>query len=105
MAWGIWNKIKNGIKKVIGGIGKAAKWVNDKIIKPIVKPIAGALAPVIDGFMPGLGSGIKRGVDIGSDYADKLAPKLKNFGDTNSLIRTQGGNRVGRNGGGIRRLE
>jgi phage-related protein len=89
MAWGIWNKIKNGIKKVVGGVGNAASWVNDKVVKPVIKPVVGALAPVLDTFIPGLGTTIKHGVDVGSDCADRISPKLKDFGS---------------NGGGVRRI-
>jgi phage-related protein len=96
MAWGVWNKIKNGIKKVAGGIGKAASWVNDKIIKPVIKPIANAVAPIIDGFVPGLGSTIRNGIDAGSGFADRMTPKLKDFSEGNSML--------GSNGGGVRRL-
>ena len=35
MAWGLWNKIKKGFRKV-------GKWINNKIIKPIgrvIKPV------------------------------------------------------------------
>ena len=32
MAWGIF-------KKIARGLTKGAKWINDKIVKPIVKPV------------------------------------------------------------------
>jgi phage-related protein len=80
MAWGVWNKIKNGIKKAVGGVGSAVSWVNDRIVKPVVKPLVNAVAPVLDGFVPGLGSGIRAGLNYGSGFADNLAPKLKTFG-------------------------
>jgi hypothetical protein len=38
MAWGIWNKIKNGLKKV-------GSWVNDKVVKP-VKNYVGSMVEV-----------------------------------------------------------
>jgi hypothetical protein len=82
MAWGIWNKIKNGIKKV----GNAASWVNEKIVKPYLKPVAAAVAPILDGFVPGLGTGIKKGLDYGSGFTENLAPRLKTFGSTNRKI-------------------
>jgi hypothetical protein len=38
MAWGLWNKIKQGFKKVGNFVKKAASFVNDKVIKPF-KPV------------------------------------------------------------------
>ena len=43
MAWGLWNKIKNGFKKVGNFVKKAAGFVTDKVIKPF-KPIISAAA-------------------------------------------------------------
>ena len=51
MAWGLWNKIKQGFKKVGGAIKKAATFVNDKVIKPF-KPV---ISQVADKFIPGGG--------------------------------------------------
>jgi phage-related protein len=65
MAWGIWNKIKNGIKKAAGAVGSAVSWVGKKVL-PVLKPIANAAAPALNGLMPGLGTGISTGVNIGS---------------------------------------
>ena len=47
MAWGLWNKIKNGFKKVGNFIKKGADFVTNKIIKPF-KPIIGAAATAIN---------------------------------------------------------
>lgn len=51
MAWGLWNKIKQGFKKVGSVVKNAAKVVNDKIIKPF-KPMISAVANTIK---PGAG--------------------------------------------------
>ena len=51
MAWGLWNKIKQGFKKVGNFAKKAATFVNDKVIKPF-KPMITAVA---DKFIPGGG--------------------------------------------------
>ena len=59
MAWGIFKKIKDGFKKVIGGIKKGAQWIGNNILKPIVN----AVAPVVDTIVPGVGTAIKRGVN------------------------------------------
>ena len=67
MAWGIFKKIKDGFKKVIGGIKKGAQWLGNNVLKPIVKPIVNAAAPVVDKFLPGVGTAVKTGVDALSD--------------------------------------
>ena len=83
MAWGIFKKIKDGFKKVVGGIKKGAKWLGSHVLKPIAKPIVDMAAPVVDKFLPGVGTAVKTGVDT-----------LTNF--------TTGNNLVGANGHGIR---
>ena len=65
MAWGLWNKIKQGFKKVGGAIKKAASFVNDKIIKPF-KPV---ISKVADTIIPGSG----RVVEAVSDGIDEVA--------------------------------
>ena len=67
MAWRIFKKIKDGFKKVIGGIKKGAQWLGNNVLKPIVKPIVNAAAPVVDKFLPGVGTAVKTGVDALSD--------------------------------------
>lgn len=47
MAWGIWNKIKQGIKKAGNWIKGAAKTVVEKVIKPF-KPAITAVASAIN---------------------------------------------------------
>ena len=50
MAWGLWNKIKQGFKKAGTVIKKAADFVTDKVIKPFKPLIAGAVVnKVMDG--------------------------------------------------------
>ena len=65
MAWGLWNKIKQGFKKVGNAIKKAASFVNDKVIKPF-KPV---LSKVADTIIPGSG----RIVEAVSDGIDDVA--------------------------------
>ena len=67
MAWGIFKKIKDGFKKVVGGIKKGAQWLGNNVLKPIVKPIVNAAAPVVDKFLSGVGTAVKTGVDVLSD--------------------------------------
>ena len=53
MAWGFWNKIKNGFKK-------AGQWIHNKILKPVGRFIGGAwkkvVKPVVNvvGKIPGI---------------------------------------------------
>ena len=51
MAWGIFNKIKRGFKKVGSAFKKGIQFVNDKIVKPF-KPI---IKTVANSFIPGSG--------------------------------------------------
>jgi hypothetical protein len=105
MGFGLWQKIKNGVKKVIGGIGKAAKWVHEKVLKPaagIVKPIAGVVAPVIDKYLPGAGAAIHTGLEILSPSKNGLPPQ--DSGGGTDLIVPRLKNMVGVGGAGIRRM-
>jgi hypothetical protein len=83
MGFGLWQKIKNGFSKVIGGIGKRLNLVKDKILKPVLsvaKPIANVAAPCIDKVLPGAGTAISTGIGIGDaliSKADRLEPRLK----------------------------
>ena len=65
MAWGLWNKIKQGFKKVGNAVKKAASFVNDKVIKPF-KPV---ITKVADTLLPGSG----RVVEAVSDGIDEFA--------------------------------
>ena len=46
MAWGLWNKIKQGIKKAGTVVKKVADVVTDKVIKPFKPLIAGAVSAI-----------------------------------------------------------
>ena len=59
MALGIFKKIKDGFKKVIGGIKKGAQWLGNNVLKPIIN----AVAPVIDTIKPGVGTALQTGVN------------------------------------------
>ena len=83
MAWGIFKKIGQGLKK-------AFNFVKDKIVKPVAKfvaPVAKAAAPVISTFAPGVGAAIGVGADVVSKLAGNSIPQKM----------------VGRNGHGIRK--
>ena len=59
MAWGLWNKIKNGFKKAGKVIRNVAKTVTDKVIKPF-KPMITGVATAIN---PALGAAVNTGMD------------------------------------------
>ena len=65
MAWGLFNKIKKGFKKVGSVFKKGAQFVNDKIIKPF-KPL---IKTAIDSKYPGAGAV----VDAASDGIDAVS--------------------------------
>ena len=65
MAWGLWNKIKQGFKKVGNFVKKAASFVNDKVIKPF-KPV---ITNVANAIIPGSG----KIVEAVSDGIDDVA--------------------------------
>ena len=67
MAWGIFNKIKRGFKKVGSAFKKGIQFVNDKIIKPS-KPIIKTAASA---FIPGGGTI----VEAASDGIDAVVSK------------------------------
>ena len=64
MAWGLFNKIKKGFKKVGSAFKKAAGFVNDKIVKPF-KPL---IKTAVNSFIPGAGAI----VDVASDGLDAV---------------------------------
>jgi hypothetical protein len=59
MAWGIFNKIKRGFKKIGSAFKKGAQFVNDKVIKPF-KPIIKTAA---NHFIPGAGDIVEAASD------------------------------------------
>jgi hypothetical protein len=63
MGFALWKKIKNGIRKVIGGIGKGAKAIWNTVIKPVGRallPIAGkAIGSVANSYAPGSGLAVE----------------------------------------------
>ena len=67
MAWGLWNKIKQGIKKAGTVIKKAAKVVTDKVIKPF-KPVITAAASA---FSPVAGAIAGKALDAVERFSDE----------------------------------
>ena len=65
MAWGIFQKIGQGLKK-------AFNWVNDKVIKPVanfLKPVVKPLGSVVKTLIPGSSTV----VDVVSDGIEHIA--------------------------------
>ena len=67
MAWGLWNKIKQGFKKVGSVIKKAADVVTDKVIKPF-KPIIGGAISAIN---PAAGAIATKAMDTVERFSDE----------------------------------
>ena len=66
MAWGLWNKIKQGFKKAGAVVKKIARTVTDKVIKPF-KPVISAAA---NAFNPALGKIVDKGMDSVERWSD-----------------------------------
>jgi hypothetical protein len=77
MAWGFFNKLKNGLIKVGRGIASGAKFLNDKVIKPIVKPLMPAVSQMLDQYKPGFGTAVSTGVNFGSSFIDSIPLKRR----------------------------
>ena len=68
MAWGLWNKIKNGFKK-------AGSFLKDKIIKPVVnnviKPFKPAIQAAVTAFNPAAGAIAGKVMDTAEKISDE----------------------------------
>ena len=84
MAWGVWNKIKQGIKKAGNFVKKAVGFVADKVVKPF-RPIIGAAATAFGGAK-------------GGAVANKVMDTVERWSDT--AARPQGWAADGGEGGG-----
>ena len=67
MAWGLWNKIKQGFKKAGTVIKKAADVISDKVIKPFKPIIAGAIGAV----NPAAGAVAHKAMDTVERFSDE----------------------------------
>ena len=76
MAWGLWNKIKNGFKK-------AAGWVKDKLVKPVVNNVIKPFKPIIQGaasaINPAAGAAIGKVMNIAESVSDGNFKPLGRF--------------------------
>ena len=72
MAWGLWNKIKQGFKKAGSVIKKAADIVTEKVIKPF-KPIIGGAISAIN---PAAGAIATKAMDTVERFSENAARPL-----------------------------
>ena len=74
MAWGLWNKIKQGFKKVGNAIRKGVDFVREKVIKPVtgtvIKPFRPFISGAIGAIKPQYGA-----------VADKVMDSVERFSD------------------------
>ena len=66
MAWGLWNKIKQGIRKAGNFLKKGVQFVADKVVKPF-KPIISTAANIIN---PAFGKAVDKGMNIIEKVSD-----------------------------------
>ena len=105
MAWGIFKKIGQGLKK-------GFNWVKDHIVKPVAKfvsPVAKVAAPVVGAIVPGA----EKLINAGTSVVDKLASNaLADMPAGNNALPASNAlagmppptnNMVGMNGHGIRK--
>ena len=67
MAWGLWHKIKNGLKK-------AGNWLKNKVVKPVVNNVVKPFKPVItaaaSSFNPKLGAIVNTGMSMAEKWVN-----------------------------------
>ena len=86
MALGIFKKINDSYKKVIGGIKKGEQWLGNNVLKPIINVVA----PVIDQIKPGVGTALQTGVNALTNLTtDNNRQAVKDFVN-NPKIRLRG---------------
>ena len=66
MAWGLWNKIKQGFKKV-------GNWVKNKVLKPVVNNVVKPFKPIISAVSTAINPKVGAIVSKGMDIAEKLS--------------------------------
>ena len=67
MAWGLWNKIKQGFKKAGTVIKKTADVITDKVIKPFKPIISGAIGAI----NPAAGAIATKAMDTVERFSDE----------------------------------
>ena len=75
MAWGLWNKIKQGFKKVGNAIKTGVTWVKDKIIKPVTEKVIKPFKPIIgaaaSAYNPKVGAAVNAGMGVLEKISDE----------------------------------
>ena len=84
MSVGIFNKIKNLLRKGWTHVKKGAKWLNDTLVKPIIQPALKTVAPSLP-----FGDLISRAVDTGSKITDNVTSEKPNYSKVFSDISKQ----------------
>ena len=84
MAWGLWNKIKNGFKKAAGWVkDKIVNPVIDKVVKPVVNNVIKPFKPIIQGaasaINPAAGAAIGKVMNIAESVSDGNFKPLGRF--------------------------
>ena len=67
MAWGLWNKIKQGIRK-------AGSFIKDRVLKPVVntvvKPFKPIISTVANAVNPKVGALVNTGMNVAEKWAN-----------------------------------
>ena len=74
MAWGLWNKIKQGIRK-------AGSFIKDRVLKPVVNTVVKPFKPVISAAANAINPKIGSIVDTGMNMAEKWVNGEKEAGN------------------------
>ena len=74
MAWGLWNKIKQGFKK-------AGNFVKNKVLKPVVNKVIKPFKPIIGGVAsainPKAGAFINTAMNVAERWSDEGDSAIK----------------------------
>ena len=75
MAWGLWNKIKNGFKKAGQWIKGAAEKIRDKVIKPVtekvIKPFKPLISAAVTAYNPQAGAAVDTALGVVEKLSDE----------------------------------
>ena len=91
MAWGLWNKIKNGFRKAGKVVRNVARTITDKVIKPF-KPVISGVANAIN---PTLGKAVDYGMNSVERFSDDshAARPTEGWGSAASWAKNRFGRR------------
>lgn len=66
MAWGLWNKIKNGFRRV-------GSFIKDRVIKPVVNNVIKPFKPIIQSAASAINPKLGAAVGVGMGVAEKIS--------------------------------